>query len=64
MKKYRLFTTSHSVVADAIRGKKMNCCEVCTSPYFFLCRPFCKYKDASVRVFLDDALGKEYDQTK
>ena len=62
MKKYNLFTTSHSILADAVRGKKMMCCDVCTTPLFHICKPFCKYNKASVGLYLSDVLGREYDQ--
>lgn len=61
-KKHELFTTAPSILADAIRGEKMNCCDVCTAPFLGLCKPFCKYRKASVRVFLTDKLGEEYDK--
>ena len=62
IKKYDLFATSPSILAEAIRGAKMNCCSICTAPFFGLCKPFCKYNNKAVRVYLEDKLGEEYDK--
>lgn len=58
-KGFDLFTTSTSIVVDAvIKGKKPYCCEVCTSPFLNICKPFCKYRKATHSEWLTDKLGR------
>lgn len=57
-KGFNLYTTSPSVVVDAVcKGKKPYCCEVCTSPFLYLCKPFCKFRKATHSEFLQYRLS-------
>jgi hypothetical protein len=53
-KGFNLFTTSPSVIE--IKSSWVRCCEVCTTPLLVICKPFCKYRNATVRDFLKDNL--------
>ena len=56
MKKFDLFTTSGWVL-EQTRDSAVQCCDVCTSPFIKLCKPFCKYRNATVKEFLADQWG-------
>lgn len=58
-KGFNLFTTSPSAIRD--RKEQVGeprCCEVCTSPFLNICKPFCKYRKATHSEWLNDKLRK------
>ena len=62
-KGFDLFTTSPS----ALEGKVTmyndpKCCEVCTSPFLKLCKPFCRCRKATLLEFIRDFLSKRGDK--
>lgn len=56
-KGYNLFTTSSLFMEQ--KPYKERCCAVCTSPFLCLCKPFCKYRKATYREFLDEFFSKK-----
>lgn len=57
-KGFNLYTTSPLVVVDAVcKGKKPYCCEVCTSPFLYLCKPICKFRRATLSEFVEYRLN-------
>lgn len=56
-KGFNLFTTSPSAIGERKRrSEEPKCCEVCTSPFFNLCKPFCKYRKATLMEFIHEFL--------
>lgn len=58
-KGYDLFLTSNNVIEEALHtGANSPCCEVCTFPLPFLCKPFCKCRKATVAEWIDAKIGE------
>jgi hypothetical protein len=58
-KGFDLFTTSPSVLEGKVTADNdPRCCEVCTSPFFNLCKLFCKCRKGTLFEFIRDFLSK------
>lgn len=62
IKGLNLFTTSptyaETVAFKTQKGKKISCCECCTSPYLGLCKPICKCRKATYKEFIENIYKK------
>lgn len=58
-KGFDLFTTSPAVIERKyFEFKEPGCCDLCTSPYMNVCKPFCKFRKATLEEWINYKLKK------
>ena len=55
-KGFNFFTSEGVILEMAYVKKSVCCCSICTSPFLNLCKPFCKYRNAIIKEYIEEAM--------